>query len=40
MKSNRVTIQMKVTDRYFSEVIFITLYNVVQNKTVRVKNLL
>ena len=40
MKSYRVTIQMKVTDRYFSEVMFITLYNVVQNKTVRVKNLL
>ena len=31
---------MKVTDRYFSEVMFITLYNVMQNKTVRVKNLL
>ena len=31
---------MKVTDRYFSEVMFITLYKVVQNKTVRVKNLL
>ena len=31
---------MKVADRYFSEVMFITLYKVVQNKTVRVKNLL
>ena len=31
---------MKVTDRYFSEVMFITLYKEVQNKTVLVKNLL
>ena len=31
---------MKVNDWYFSEVMFITLYKVVQNKTVRIKNLL